>query len=476
MKRKIILFASIALGAALLIGGSLWYCFTYQSLELSLVGSSQATVEYGTAYDDAGAQGYWGLGILKFLSKQVDVTVEGTVDTNQPGTYELHYTAHYGNRTVTKTRTVTVADTVAPQITLEGSTDITLDYGTTYAEEGYTAIDNYEGDITQAVTVETTADAVIYTATDVFGNTATAQRTLHFKDLSVPVIKLKGKTYIIHELGSEFTEPGYSATDNCDGTVAVTVTGQVDTATEGTYKLTYTATDKAGNTATVTRTVNVNVPAEVLNPIPPTGKTIYLTFDDGPGKYTAGLLDVLKQYNAKATFFIVGNKGYGDVITRMATEGHTVAVHTYCHDYKTIYTSASAYWDDFTKTQNRIYALTGALTTLFRFPGGGSNTVSKKYCRGIMTELAEDAAQLGYTYFDWNVSSGDAGQTTSTDQVFRNVTNGIGEKNYAIVLQHDTQGFSVNAVEKILIWGLNRGYTFAALDATSPTVHHKIAN
>ena len=111
-----------------------------------------------------------------------------------------------------------------------------------------------------------------------------------------------------------------------------------------------------------------------------------------------------------------------------------------------------------------------------RFPGGSSNGVSKKYNTGIMTRLTKDVTDMGYQYFDWNVLSGDAGETTDTEQVYENVIAGIQKHNVSIVLQHDIKGFSVDAVEKIIIWGLANGYTFLPLTPSSPTVHHTVNN
>ena len=74
------------------------------------------------------------------------------------------------------------------------------------------------------------------------------------------------------------------------------------------------------------------------------------------------------------------------------------------------------------------------------------------------------------------ISSNDAGGSSSADEVFRNVVNGIGCKNTSVVLQHDIKGFSVDAVEKIIVWGIANGYTFLPLDASSPTCHHGVNN
>ncbi|MCR4951463.1 MAG: polysaccharide deacetylase [Solobacterium sp.] len=210
--------------------------------------------------------------------------------------------------------------------------------------------------------------------------------------------------------------------------------------------------------------------------------TIYLTFDDGPSKNTRTLLDVLKKYpKVKVSFFVVNQATkYVPLIEEEAAQGHTVAVHSYTHDYSKIYTSSSAYWADFDKMNAVVQKYTGKKTTLFRFPGGSSNTVSRRYCKGIMTKLSKEAGQKGYTYFDWNVSSGDAGETKSTDQVYKNVINGIKSNTRkgraSVVLQHDSKSYSVAAVERIIKWGLENGYTFKALTKNSPTAHHHLNN
>ena len=118
---------------------------------------------------------------------------------------------------------------------------------------------------------------------------------------------------------------------------------------------------------------------------------------------------------------------------------------------------------------------TGAETRLYRFPGGSDNTVSS-FNPGIITRLASALTDMGYQYFDWDVKSGDAGETTSADQVFRNVVEGMEGRDSAIVLQHDIKPFSVDAVERIILWGRENGYVFRALDLTSPPAHFEIAN
>ncbi|MBR2067102.1 MAG: DUF4214 domain-containing protein [Solobacterium sp.] len=222
-------------------------------------------------------------------------------------------------------------------------------------------------------------------------------------------------------------------------------------------------------------------PQKTTNIVTNPAKTIYLTFDDGPGPYTDSLLATLAKYNVKATFFVTSAyPAYAYCLRKAHEQGHTVAVHTATHQYSTIYQSSANYWADFNRQNQIIYEQTGSYTNLFRFPGGSSNTVSRNYNRGIMTRLANEARQKGYLYFDWNVSSGDAGETTNTNVVYQNVIYGIQANTNkglsSVVLQHDTKAFSVQAVENIIRWGLAQGYTFLAIDSSSPTVHHSIAN
>lgn len=212
-----------------------------------------------------------------------------------------------------------------------------------------------------------------------------------------------------------------------------------------------------------------------------TNKTVYLTFDDGPGPYTDTLLAILDKYGVKATFFTTSAyPAYAYCMRKAAQKGHTVAVHTATHNYAQIYSSSNAFWSDFDRQNNVIQAQTGSKSKLFRFAGGSSNTVSRNYNIGIMSRLVSEAAQKGYIFFDWNVSSGDAGGTTSTEVVYQNVINGISANaingRASVVLQHDVKGYSVNAVERIIVWGLRNGYTFLPMNEYSPTSHHGVNN
>ena len=93
-----------------------------------------------------------------------------------------------------------------------------------------------------------------------------------------------------------------------------------------------------------------------------------------------------------------------------------------------------------------------------------------------MTKLAKMVQEKGFRYFDWNVDSNDAGGAKTSEEVYNNVIKGVKGRKYSIVLQHDIHGFSVDAVDDIIEWGLANGYTFEALTPSSPTAHHKVNN
>lgn len=211
--------------------------------------------------------------------------------------------------------------------------------------------------------------------------------------------------------------------------------------------------------------------------VPPAGpKVVYLTFDDGPGPDTGRLLDVLKKYGVKATFFVTCNRaGNRQFIKRAYDEGHTIGLHSCTHDYAKIYTSEEAYFKDLEDVSNLVKDLTGVESKLIRFPGGSSNTVSKTYNKGIMSRLTKAVQEKGYAYFDWNVSSGDAGGANTSGMVYNNITKSL-RGDYSVVLQHDIKGFSVDAVENVIKFGKQYGFEFRALDINSPTAHHRVNN
>ena len=443
-----------------------------QTLRITPVGEPVITLEYGQSYEEAGAVAQYTAGEI---TAQPEVQTIGTVDDTVMGTYLIKYTAEYKSVVGTAYRRVNVLDTKAPEITLVADPNKYTLPNQTYVEEGFSAVDNVDGDITHLVLRQETKEKVTYSVSDTMGNKTVVERVIVYNDPEPPVLTLNGETQITVLAGTGYSEPGYTATDNCDGDITgkVAITGGVDIYMPGTYTVTYTVADSYNNTVSAVRTITV-VPQPAPTVVVPSQKTIYLTFDDGPGPHTERLLDVLKKYNVKATFFVV-NTAYIDVIRRAAAEGHAIGVHSVTHKFKEIYSSEDAFLRDLYTMRDIIAGITGQTTTLMRFPGGGSNTISK-FNPGIMTRLTQKVVDLGFQYFDWNVDSNDAGGARTSYQVFQNVIKGVSNKQAAVVLQHDIKGFSVDAVERIINWGLSNGYSFLPLSPTSPGARHSVLN
>ena len=276
--------------------------------------------------------------------------------------------------------------------------------------------------------------------------------------------------------GYKFTDPGVSANDNCDGDISskIVTSGAVDTSKLGTYTLTYSVIDNKNNKADITRNVKV-VSKPSFNG---TGKagTIYLTFDDGPKEGTTNvILDILKQEGVKATFFVT-NGGPDYLIKREYDEGHTVALHTASHNYATVYASDDAYFQDLASVQNRVKRITGYTSMIVRFPGGTSNTVSRNYSPGIMSRLSQSLPAKGYKFYDWNISSGDAGGTTNPNGVYSNVVNNLSKNRANIVLMHDIKTYTRDAIKSIITYGKQNGYSFDRITMETEEYHQKVNN
>lgn len=402
-------------------------------IEFSVPTGETDTVEYGSEYLSPQVDAFVVGKIFYKKGKKIKIQRDGAVDTKTLGTYKLTWSAQGVGAENSGVRTVNVVDTTPPEILLQPYSKDFIYTNEEYIEPGYTATDAADGDLTSAVIVEgidTSSPGdkeIVYTVTDKSGNSATVSRTITVKE------KPKPKPVVV------VSPP--DAVPTTDPAVAPDA-----------------------------------IPApEVVTPAPANGGVIYLTFDDGPSIYTAQLLDVLAKYGVKATFFVTG-RGDRSLITRAAAEGHSIGIHSLTHNYSQIYSSEDAFLADIDAMNEIIMQQTGSYTNILRFPGGSSNTISRKYCPGIMSRLANILTERGFVYFDWNVLSGDAGGTKNTGTVYTNVINGIRGKAHSVVLQHDTKSFSVNAVESIVVWGLNNGYTFAPLNAGSPTVHQRINN
>lgn len=178
-------------------------------------------------------------------------------------------------------------------------------------------------------------------------------------------------------------------------------------------------------------------------------KTMYLTFDDGPSEEnTSAVLDILKERNIKATFFVVGEnvRKHPDVAKRIVEEGHTIGIHCNNHDYKQLYKSVDSYLEDFQKAYDTVYEITGVEAKLFRFPGGSVNA----YNKAVGAEIIQKMTDNGYIYFDWNASLEDAVKQSTPEALIQNaVTSTLGRKK-VVMLAHDVIYNTAQCLEELI--------------------------
>ncbi|MDR0883895.1 MAG: polysaccharide deacetylase [Oscillospiraceae bacterium] len=208
-------------------------------------------------------------------------------------------------------------------------------------------------------------------------------------------------------------------------------------------------------------------------------KVCYLTFDDGPSEQTPKVLEVLKKYNVKATFFVVNSKKLA-YLKDIHAQGHAVGLHSDTHDYAKIYANDAAFADDLATISGRVEKILGFAPKIMRFPGGSSNRVSLKYNDKIITRLTQSVQAQGYSYFDWNVDSRDAlAGGNSAKAIFANIKAGSEKKNQICVLMHDSRdkATTVQALPQVIEYLQGEGYTFAPLTVkTLDVFHHPIKN
>lgn len=216
----------------------------------------------------------------------------------------------------------------------------------------------------------------------------------------------------------------------------------------GSGSLTYPGRDQTGDARYDSDTAGEG---NALSGQTDTTRKVYLTFDDGPSIYTDEILDILKEYHVKATFFVVGKEDAASqkAIRRIVAEGHTLGMHSYSHKYSELYASREAFQEDFEKERDYLETLTESKIAFYRFPGGSSNTVSNV----DMTVFAQYLAEQSVTYFDWNISSGDGGsKLLDVDTLVENSTQDLSRWNTDVILLHDSaeKPTTVEALPKII--------------------------
>ena len=194
-------------------------------------------------------------------------------------------------------------------------------------------------------------------------------------------------------------------------------------------------------------------------------KTIYLTFDDGPSERTPEILEVLRKYNIKATFFVIGKTDdfSKECMRRIVEEGHTIAMHSYTHDFKRIYASVESFLEDMYKIYNLIYEVTGIKPNIFRFAGGSRNGFNKNNYKEIISEMI----RRGFDYFDWNLCNNDSASKflLPVEKCIDNVCRYSSKYNSAVVLMHDSKPktTTVEALPKVIEELKNQGFSFKNL-------------
>ncbi|HIY10631.1 MAG TPA: polysaccharide deacetylase [Candidatus Anaerofilum excrementigallinarum] len=219
----------------------------------------------------------------------------------------------------------------------------------------------------------------------------------------------------------------------------------------------------------------LNAEADAGASSPPTEKRVFLTFDDGPSATTETILDTLAEKQVKASFFVIAaenNEKYLPLVQRIQEEGHTIALHSASHDYSDIYSSTAAYWQDIDLLLEKLSPYLTAQPSWLRFPGGSTNTVSRKYGgSGLMEKLVARAAEKGYQVLDWNVSAEDAvGSHPSASRILENIQSDSRGKTTCVVLMHDTNATpnTAKALPDIIDWYAAEGYRFCTLSEEAP--------
>ncbi len=442
------------------------YLFCNAKPKITLYGNKRITLKINTDYEEPGYK-------TKILNKDITekTIVKSNLNTNKIGEYTISYKINYNNKSHEEMRTIRVIDNNKPVISLLGEGTLEVCPNQNYIESGYIALDKYDGNITDKVILEEKDNEITYSVENSIGNKYMTSRKIVKKDSTKPTIELKGKQLITLYLGNDYVEEGYKASDNCDGdlTSNVEIDSNLNINEEGNYKITYTASDKSGNVESIDRYI------DILKEPKSDEKVIYLTFDDGPSNTTSKILDILKEENVKATFFVINTYDkYDKVIKRAFDEGHTIGLHSYSHKYKEIYKSEEEYFNDLELINKKVKKITGTNSNIIRFPGGSSNTIAKK---GMMKKLIESTKEKGYIYFDWNIASNDT-SFISSKRIYNKVINQLEKHNYNtnIILMHDfaNNNKTVKALKDIIQYGKEKGYRFEKITEWTTQVTHSV--
>ena len=197
-------------------------------------------------------------------------------------------------------------------------------------------------------------------------------------------------------------------------------------------------------------------------------KIAYLTFDDGPSKsVTPLILDVLKDNNIKATFFVLGRavKDNPELVKRAYEEGHYIANHGYSHVYSSIYKSVDSVIEEYNRTEKEIRKAIGIPeynSFLFRFPGG---SVGGEYDE-IKKKAIKELEKQNIAYLDWNALTRDAEGKFTKEELLQNLKNTVKNKKSVVILSHDasTKILTYEILQDEIDYLKKEGYQFGDMN------------
>lgn len=193
-------------------------------------------------------------------------------------------------------------------------------------------------------------------------------------------------------------------------------------------------------------------------------KIVYLTFDDGPSTSTTPeILDILKEENVKATFFVIGKLvgAHPEIVKRAYEEGHYIANHSYDHNNDVLYKSKENFVNEIKRTDEAIGKAIGIedyCSHVFRFPNG---FMAPKY-KMKKKEMAQVLPEMNYTYIDWNCLNNDSVQKYTKEQLIDNLKKSSKNKKTLVILMHDTKDVSdsSSALKESIHYLKTQGYQF----------------
>jgi len=479
----------------LLILWALWF-LTHFLINFELNGSETTIINCGEEYIEKGAK-------ASFLGKELDVKIQDNINTSKLGDYVVYYKTRntFGIMKSLK-REVKVKDKTAPKISLKGENPKILNLNEKYIEEGASAKDNLDGDLTSKMKITGNVNTtkygeyqIMYEVSDNSGNSNSKIRKIIVKDVELPILELKGKTTVDILVGNKYEEEGYKATDNLDGDITsnVEITDKVNYNKVGNYEITYKIKDSSNNIVTKKRIINVvkklltykdkydkidntknywwsgnkfdhkrpegGADLEELKKynayfLGPNKKVIYLTYDEGSNDtYLPEILEVLNKNDVKATFFLCRNYMLmnKDLIKKMEKTGHSVGNHTY-HHYVMPSLATKENFDKYVyeirATEEAYKEITGKnMDKVYREPKGEWSYRS--------LQIVKD---LGYKTFFYSADYLDYGKNVTKEYALNKMMNRY--HHGAIYLFHPKNKGNLEALDEFIKNMKKLGYTF----------------